>query len=179
MPITGGAITGDYLCRNVNDRTFDIYGGTIGEGAYMSLFGAQNEGAFYLTAKKNSSQYASLIGSALGKLTWNSNDLSGAAIVAKNLATNGYIKFACGLILQWTVINEFGDNQVQINCKATKGFVISWPLDSYKLIYMATLTGYEHTVTGWIYGLDTGNVIIYNDGDTQGIRAHLVCIGYA
>jgi hypothetical protein len=43
---------------------------------------------------------------------------------------------------------------------------------------MASLAGYEHTVTGWIYGIDAGYVIIYNDGDTQGIRAYIACIGY-
>jgi hypothetical protein len=41
-----------------------------------------------------------LTGSAL---TFNANDLAGSAIVAKSLGTNGYIKYASGLILQWGV----------------------------------------------------------------------------
>jgi hypothetical protein len=39
-----------------------------------------------------------LTGSAL---TINGNDIAGSAIVAKSLGTNGYIKYASGLILQW------------------------------------------------------------------------------
>jgi hypothetical protein len=36
-------------------------------------------------------------------LTWNANDLAGSAIVAKSLGTNGYIKYASGLIVQWGI----------------------------------------------------------------------------
>lgn len=47
--------------------------------------------------------YLPLTGGALtgNALTWNGNDLAGAAIVAKSLGTNGYVKYASGLIIQW------------------------------------------------------------------------------
>lgn len=47
--------------------------------------------------------YLPLTGGALtgNALTWNGNDLTGSAIVAKSLANNGYIKYASGLIIQW------------------------------------------------------------------------------
>lgn len=36
-----------------------------------------------------------------GTLKHGNNDLAGSAIVAKSLGTNGYIKFASGLTIQW------------------------------------------------------------------------------
>lgn len=61
-----------------------------------------NNGQFVLTAR-NSSGHTSLYGKPNGELIWKENDLSGAAIVAKSLNINGYIKFANGLIMQWGI----------------------------------------------------------------------------
>jgi hypothetical protein len=52
-------------------------------------------------------------------LTWNDNDLGGSAIAAKSLGTNGYIKYASGLIIQWRPIS------IQ---DTTPGYVHHWGL---------------------------------------------------
>ena len=57
-----------------------------------------------------------LKGAPNGSLEWNTNDLAGAAIVAKSLTTNGYIKYANGLIIQWTrEIIPTGKSIVDVN----------------------------------------------------------------
>lgn len=40
-------------------------------------------------------------------LTFNANDLAGAAVVDKSLGENGYIKYANGLIIQWGKFQKF------------------------------------------------------------------------
>lgn len=58
-------------------------------------------------------KYMTLTGKRNGALNIKTNnyfhDLAGAAIVSKNLVTNGYIKFACKLILQWGESNWIAD----------------------------------------------------------------------
>ena len=61
-----------------------------------------NTGFFQLFAFNALNESQSILkGAPNGSLEWNTNDLAGAAIVAKSLTTNGYIKYANGLIIQW------------------------------------------------------------------------------
>jgi len=60
----------------------------------------ENESSFSLVAQKDDIENV-LIGRINGELEWIGNDLAGSAIQAKSLGTNGYIKYALGLIIQW------------------------------------------------------------------------------
>lgn len=62
--------------------------------------GHSDSGYFVLNANNGKTNF-SLVGRPNGSLTWNDNNLSGAAIAAQNLAATGYIKFANGLTMQW------------------------------------------------------------------------------
>ena len=64
-----------------------------------------DNGFFTLNANDGTTN-SSLVGRPNGSLTWNGLDLSGASIESKNIYLNGYIKFACGLIIQWTYNNR-------------------------------------------------------------------------
>ena len=58
-------------------------------------------GKFVIGATSKTATSKNLEGYPSGALTWVGNDLGGSAIIAKSLGTNGYIKYASGLILQW------------------------------------------------------------------------------
>ena len=96
------------MYRNVNDNTFNIYGGQdFGYGANLALRGMNHSDNGFFTLNANDGTInSSLVGRPNGRLTWNGLDLSGSAIESKNIYHNGYIKFACGLIIQWTYNNR-------------------------------------------------------------------------
>ena len=77
-------------------------------GAYLTLYNynrANQQGKFALVTSTQDgtedTQSTGLVGDPNGSLTWGNNDLSGAAIVSKRLNSNGYIKYASGMIIQW------------------------------------------------------------------------------
>ena len=80
-----------------------------------------------------------------GVLSHESNDLGAAAIVSKSLSTNGYIKFACGLLIQWTH-NFINDSNGWSTSNAGPGLVrtitfpIAYTMDSYnnRIVFFAS-----------------------------------------
>ena len=97
--------------KNDSNGSLNLRGGTdSGDCGSLSLIGkdvnSDYAGGFFLSCGKDSPEtYKYLIGLPNGHLSWGSgypgNDLAGSAIVAKSLGTNGYIKYAGGLIMQW------------------------------------------------------------------------------
>ena len=58
----------------------------------------------------------SLLGYNNGDLTWCGNSLDKSAVVAESLGTNGYRKYASGLIEQWGVATSaLGDSTIQVD----------------------------------------------------------------
>ena len=78
-----------------------------------------------------------LQGTTSGKLTWKNNSLSDVAIVAESITQNGYIKIACGLILQWGTYDV-------INYTADSNGTINLPVNFSNANYCLSL-GYEYT----------------------------------
>lgn len=70
---------------------------------YNSTMSGDLAGGFNLCAAVdgNDSHVIRLTGRTDGALIWNNIDLGNAAIVSKLFNVNAYIKYACGLILQW------------------------------------------------------------------------------
>jgi hypothetical protein len=66
-------------------------------------------------------------------LTWNANDLGNAAIVAKSLEQNGYIKYASGLIIQWGALVGF-DSGDGVNTWLPKPLPISFSNGTYCIV---------------------------------------------
>ena len=100
-------ITQNIIQKNSSDSYLELKGDIDDStGARLILFStgysadSNRSGSFELISKSINSQYR-LQGRPDGTLYWNGNDLAGSAIVAKSLGTNGYIKYASGLIMQW------------------------------------------------------------------------------
>lgn len=120
LPLSGGAMTGTTIKRNVTDSLLNIMSGTDwNEGAYLELYGKNKsntdgfgvtKGCFILSAENGTDEVRLVgqpnIGQLLFRAVYNNTstgyiDLGGSAIVAKSLGTTGYTKRADGLILQW------------------------------------------------------------------------------
>ena len=133
--------------RNKNDEGLILCGGSsLYNGAHLELYGkdfSAANGAFKLTTIRADGGSINLFGNGSGGLWWMGNDLAGAAIVAKNLAENGYIKFANGLILQWTH-NRINDGNEWTTSNAGSGlfrnvpFPIAYTTDSNRIVFFAS-----------------------------------------
>lgn len=136
LPITGGALQGtdSVISRAVNNSTLNIRGGlkngNTNISARLGLYGGTYPtetyaGNFILEAATEDTNIK-LIGKPNGELTWNSNDLAGSSIVAKSLGTNGYVKYASGLIIQWgRVIITGGSGEGSYNINFTQNPTIA------------------------------------------------------
>ena len=106
LSLSGGIIKGQFYTANSYDFV-DIMAGPKGtySGASLHLlgkdFGKGYDGFFQLSAIDSPINIIKLEGGPDRSLTWANNDLAGSAIAAKNLATNGYIKYASELLIQW------------------------------------------------------------------------------
>lgn len=115
LPLSGGSIANGALdvnssriiiTKNVHttaDAHFVIKGGEFGgSGSSLELFGPKNSnsedaGSFKLATNNGNS----FRGYTTGELFWNGNSLDKSAVVAESLGSNGYRKYASGLIEQW------------------------------------------------------------------------------
>jgi hypothetical protein len=111
LPLSGGILVPSpghnytEIRPNTDDSGIVIRGATVyNKGAFIALLGKDNPssqaGSFLLQAH-NGNNERDFRGYPNGDLTWNNNDLAGSAIVAKSLGSNGYVKYASGLIVQW------------------------------------------------------------------------------
>lgn len=106
LPLTGGVFKGESIIRNVDDDRLMLFGGaSFDKGALLQLhgvdFSGNDNGAFLMYTGKVNDNRGLLRGTPDGGLTWNYKDLGSSAIVAKSMGTNGYVKYASGLIIQW------------------------------------------------------------------------------
>lgn len=62
-----------------------------------------------------------------GTLKHENNDLAGSAIVAESLGTNGYIKYASGLIIQWGSSGSINDS--------SEGLEITFPIQFHTEVF--------------------------------------------
>ena len=119
LPLSGGAMTGEAIRRNINNQLLRLLGATgWAHGGFVELYGEDYAsdpslaGKFVLGAQANN-EGSRLFGSPAGVLTWNGNSLDKSAVVAESLGTNGYRKYASGLIEQWGRIScESGTDQI-------------------------------------------------------------------
>jgi hypothetical protein len=115
LPLSGGTMTGVIYRSRQYPYYMRIFGGPEGEKcASIDLMGAgfddtdKNSGRVVLTAKSDiDTDRTQVFIKRDGRITaeipaYNSPiDIAGSAIVSKSLGTNGYIKYASGLIMQW------------------------------------------------------------------------------
>ena len=137
-----------------------------------------------------------LVGYSDGTLKWNNNDLAGNAIIEKLITTNGYIKYANGLIIQWLYNIEIGFYNQTISWTESNNS------DSYYLSYTLPI-GISHNIARSIHGESNAywiknppfqivgnpfNVLISAHPDsfeyygnplqTMSIKANILVIGY-
>lgn len=109
----GEAIIGEIIKCNNDNNYFTIWGSTEwNKGAQLTLMGKDNlnnSGGFELSVVDSNSSPIYLVGNKT-ELTWNNNDLAGAAIVSKNLTSNsGYITYATNFMIQYGASNISGE----------------------------------------------------------------------
>lgn len=113
-----------------------------------------------------------LRGTTSGELTWKNNSLSDVAIVAKSITNNGYIKIACGLILQW------GSTNVLSSYYSLQIFPILFSsASSYQVIVSAVGNGVGNKAfTACITGFDS--IQFYVSVNDNSAKANWFAIGY-
>lgn len=122
LPLAGGVLWDGHVFvrQKTNNGRLVLRGGTD-SGGVIELMGGEDEtltgaeevirGANILRAENGTNKSAIYIfpdGRIIHQAIRDkvSYDLSGSAIVAKSFSTNGYIKYASGLIVQWGFIND-------------------------------------------------------------------------
>lgn len=167
----GGTLYGELIRRNRSDSVLTLVGSNDA-GAKAEFFGADSEydGRFVLTAFKNALQYAPFVGNADGILTWMNNDLAGAAIVAKSLGANGYIKYASGLIIQWGIVG---------NVVANTNTQILFPI-SFTSNYSATYTTIDSDTNAYAVCKSIGSLSLQEDWIrcNSNTKLRYIAIGY-
>lgn len=109
LPLAGGTMSGaitrsgtQLAKRNVDNSYLELDGGTTYlNGAYLRLDGKDSSGTpgQFRLATGDGSANKQLIGKPDGSLMW--DGVYVATTKAKSLASNGYVKFNNGLIIQW------------------------------------------------------------------------------
>lgn len=159
FPVTGGVLAGQRIYRGVDDEFLTIRGATNSgtSGAYITLYGkenASNAGGVVLHAN-DTNDSSELRMSATGAFALDGNDLAGSAIVAKSLGTNGYIKYASGLIIQWGTFTSRTATAVH-----TVTFPIAFPT---KVFGICPTAGFNVTAIG-DFNVSGFNVYTYQAG---------------
>ena len=130
-------INSNNILRSINNDILYIHGGYgDNQGASCILKGKnyfENAGNFLLKANNGTNNYE-LAGTPDGTLTWAGNDLAGTAIVAKSIDGAGYVKYASGLIIQWS-----NKSRIEANVNVEVVFPISFTSTSQ--IYYTVVRG--------------------------------------
>lgn len=169
LPLSGGDMVGaDVIIGKVDaDGALRVRAGTNnGDSGELSLFGKNSSsvdaGGFMLSCGKSASgTYRYLIGLPDGSLSWGNGagetDLAGSAIVAKSLGSNGYIKYASGLTVQW------GESSLE-NANGVKKF------------FPIAFTSRNHQVFAGIRDVGAGNdsatMHVLNLGELDGFKIY-------
>lgn len=198
LPKAGGAvITGTEFYRTDDSQSLTLYAATAWDkGAQMVLYGKDSAqaGLFALVAHGGGND-ARLQGTPAGVLTWsgstitatsfngtatNSTQLSGqtlaqiltsaGGIVAQSLGTNGYVKFAGGLVIQWG----------SVSCANNTTATVSWPI-SFPNVCLGAVgsvnTGTEGDINSKVFSWSTTQVTVFN-GEGSTADVFVVAIGY-
>ena len=172
-------------------------------GGYIHLYPSNFDdidsiGKFVIGATSKTTTSKALEGYPSGALTWVGNDLGGSAIVAKSFNTNGYIKYASGLIIQWMHDGGTSSNWKRQEWTVTGNSTrLSLSLDYMKPSlpiaftnrhFMSVLNGNDThgtvLISTALYQLDTSSVGFYYyniDKDNEGIdtyTCYIISIGY-
>ena len=114
LPLSGGAMTGGDITRNIDSSALSIRGGSdVDRGGSIELYGKDYDmdsliGAFRLiSSDSNDMRY--IEGHPDGTLTWGGNSLDKSAVVAEHIGVNGYRKYADGLLEQWGYVGTVGN----------------------------------------------------------------------
>ena len=159
LPLSGGAMTGSVISRDVDHNYLILRAGTdSNKGSEVLMAGkdvtGDDPGMMYIRACNGISSNLLLMLSnggvqlrtteRIGETGTVTRDLAGAAIVAKSLGTNGYIKYASGLIVQWGTISNTPNGE--------SGTVITFPISftSTNITVVATLSSSNSGESGYI-----------------------------
>lgn len=135
LPLSGGTMTGVPAVKmNNNTGVLQLMGGDNripNSCGRMNLFGGQNSAMVDVYSLAGACEFLAYNGSAGADFFLTANgdfilrpdlndvskmyDVGGSAIVAINLAENGYIKYAKGLIYQWGRANAIGSGVQTVN----------------------------------------------------------------
>lgn len=174
-------ITNSATLRAANDNAIiDIVAGPDRASSprfavYGVNYSGTSAGKFYAYAMDGTNQTA-LSGAPNGSLSWNNNDLAGAAIVEKSLGTTGYIKYASKLIFQWgsvsvAINNTYGYVALPINFP-TAYFTITGNINYTEHYEIARPVSIE------VQNLSRVKVAINPLISTGGVYVNYIAIGY-
>lgn len=171
LPLTGGALNGDNIYRNVDNNQISISGGSSRDkGARLYLNGDENgtaPGEFGLYARNNIGNHSYLVGKPTGELYWNDNDLAGAVIISQSTGDSGYIKFANGFSIQWGII------LAEIS-GATSG-TINYPISFQKVCSVSAIY-YENDTAYMVRGINEKSFKWSRTDSTSSLR--WIALGY-
>ena len=185
LRLSGGTMTGPLTLTNTNDsltingstiqngvdtRSFSIYS----TGAYLGLFPKNyrsntDKGAFILGANDGNNINYALMGRIDGSLNWHGNDLAGSAIVAKSIGTNGYIKYASVLILQW------GMYEGNFSVDGYSSHTISWPLSANNWLFLGATFNTDNSQFP-VLKFQGPSIIRSNTGYIGGVMYFAICM---
>ncbi len=177
LSVNGGYMMGNILYDNrALSNTFVISGDvTSSKGAVLELLRESNNqtissqwmlGSHW--SESGTSKRCFLMGRKDNTLRWvrsdgTQTDLSGAAIVAKSLDANGYIRYASGLILQWGHIKSNESNLIPAGSKE-----ITLPVSANHNPYFAGMNSITPTNANIFY-MDPVKIKIQWDTDVWDI----------
>lgn len=141
LPLAGGIMTGYGVSKSDDTSSLSLLGGTARlKGASFVAMGNKstyNAGEFWVETGKIDSNSCTLVGNPFGELIWTKNkvktDLAGSAILAKSLGTNGYVKYANNLIIQWGSSGSINDS--------SEGLEITFPIQFSTEVFSLVANG--------------------------------------
>ena len=169
LSLLGGILYSSTIKRNDSNSALVLRGGDSSEtGGYISLRGSNNSsgpGTVVIQATTGGVNFSNIVLSPNGSLMLKGYDLGGSAIVAKSIGTNGYIKYASGLIMQWGAVSEISTTEKTIAYPiafSTYGAVVAFGYACY-----VELRGYS--ITGFT---------VKSNNSTVGTGLRYIAIGY-
>lgn len=186
LPLSGGTLTGNptNIKMSINNSYLELKGGNT-QGGVLKVIGSGNT-----VLQANDGINASEISMEPNLLKYNADlqntpttywDLGGASIVAKSLGTNGYIKFASGLILQW---GEIDGNNGFTHTDNGMSKQISLPISftsqqSYSVVATIGQNSLYYSVFAVAYNYAADKITLsYNYPSALALEVRWLAIGY-
>ena len=136
LPLTGGALTGSELKRNVDSSLLKLRGG-IQSCADLSLWGsASSYSGYFMLDANNGTNVTRLQGTPAGSLTWDTKEIERVELKGSN-----YIRYSSGLTLMWgTVVLPAGTKKQDVN--------LPIPFNSTYVVSLTVLGNYQDNTSG-------------------------------